>query len=315
MKRAFSAAVAGAGIGLALLASAAEGVVARVNGVPITAEAVSGMMARMGAGTGQGHGIGEKAPKDERTLRKEALDRLIFEELAWQKAKADRIIAGPGEVDRRLEDMRARLGGAEEMKKALEKEGRTEERLRAGIERDIVLRRIFGREVSDKVSVPEEAVAREYEREKGKYVKPEKVVVDDIVFFLKTGERASVERAEEIRRKVLEDKDRNPWSLAPDGTFIVHEVEIRPEKERELYREAVTLKAGEISRIIETSDSLHFIKLKEYSPMKQLTLDQVRVFIERKLVAEASQERLRRWEAELRKGAEVEIMEGAYGKP
>lgn len=311
MKKAFVIALVVASAGLAHPAFAAEAVVARVNGAAITSGAVSDMMNRLKAGKG----YGAESSRGTDALRKEALDRLIFEELACQEAKADGIRADPQEVDKRLEDIRARMGGEEGLRMALEKENRTEEGLRAAIGRDIVLRRIVTREVPDNVAVREEDIAREYEREKAEYVIPEKVVVDDIVIFLNPGERASVERAEEIRRKVLEDKDRNPWNLEPDGTFIVHETEIHRGRQKELHGEAVKLKTGELSRVIETEDSLHIVRLKEYTPMKQLTLDQARGFIVRKLKAEARQERMRQWEADLRKNAKIEIMDVPERKP
>jgi len=311
MKKALSIALVSATASLVCLAFAAEAVVARVNGTAITAEAVTDTVNRLRAG--KGHGA--EASKGKDALRKGALDQAIFEELAYQKAKADGISADPQEVDKRLEDLRAKMGGGEGLKKALEKEMRTEEGLLAAIERDIVLRRIIEREVPDNVALSEDDLMREYEKEKGKYVKPEKVVVDDIVFFLNPDESASVERAEEIRRKMLEDVDRNPWNLAPDGTFIVHETEITRKKQKELYEEAIKLKKGELSGVIEMEDTLHIIRLKEYSPMKQLTLGQVRGLLEQKLKAEARQERLRQWEAELRKGATIEIMGIVERKP
>lgn len=310
-KMAFALVLAGAGIAFPFPAFAADAVVARVNGAVITSVAVSGMMDRLRASRGHGPG----ASMDNGALGKEALEQLIFEELAYQKAKAESIGAGPEEVDRNLEELKARIGGAEGMKKFLDKEKRTEEGLRSVIEREIVIRRIFAREVSDKVALSEDDIAREYEREKGKFVKPGKVIVDDIVFFLKPGEGASVEQADRIRRKVLEDKDRNPRNLEPDGTFIVQEIELRPEKHGELYREAIKMKTGELSGIIETGDSLHILRLKEFSATIQFSLNQVRGFIERKRKSELSRQRLRQWDAELRKGATIEIMDAAGRKP
>ena len=305
-KKSLCASLVSLSISLACLAFAAQPViVAKVNGAPIPLEAVTDMMNRLKAG--KGHGA--KAPKGKDPLRMEALDRIIFEELAYQKAKADGLNAGPEEVNKRLEDLRARMGGADGLKKALEKEQRTEEGLVAEIERDVLLRRILAREVFDKIALSEDDVAREYEREKEKFVKPEKVVVADVVFFLKPDERASVERAEEIRKKALEDGDGNLSNLAPDGTFIVHEHEIKREKDEELYENAIKLERGELSGVIATGDSLHIIKLKEFSPRKQFTLKEVRGMLERKLEAEARQTRLRQWDAELRKGAVIEILD------
>jgi parvulin-like peptidyl-prolyl isomerase len=87
----------------------------------------------------------------------------------------------------------------------------------------------------------------------------------------------------------------------------VREVEVRKEKERELYEEAKKLQVGGLSGVITTPDSLHILRLKKFTPEKQLTFDQAKASLEGNLKREAVQKRMLEWEAELKRGATIEI--------
>jgi hypothetical protein len=278
---------------------------ARVNGTDITLKSVLDIMNRLDAGKG----AAAATPKDKEAAIKNALNKAVFYELAYQKAKAGGLKVEPAELDKKEAELSAKLGGTEALKKHLEDEMMTEEEMRAIFERSIILKRIFASEVFDRVVVSEDDIAGAYEKDKGKFIRPEKIAVTDIVFFLPPEEDASVVRAEEILRKILDDKDTNPYNLVPDGTFVAHDTELKEEKDGELCREARKLKIGEISGVIKTSDSLHIIKLREYSPEKQFELNEVKGYLKQKLTNEAQQKRLQEWEAELRKDAKIEIIE------
>ncbi len=285
-------------------------IVARVNGVPVTLKSVVDMMNHLS--TQKRHAA--QTPEEKEALRKEALDRLILEELAYQKAKTEGLKAEPVEVDRRVANLKEKLGGEEEFRKKLETEQMTEEELRADIGRSIVLQSIFKREVYDKVVVPREDIEKAYEKDKGMFLKPEKIVVIDVVFFLYPEDPESIEKAENILKKILDDKDKNPRNLVPDGTFIVYDAEIKKDRQRELYEKARELKVGELSGVVATPDSLHIIKIKEYSPEKQFTLEEVKGYVEGKLRSDARRKLLQEWDADLRKGADVEILDAGEGK-
>lgn len=284
-------------------------IAARVNGTDITLKSVIDIMNRLDAGKGAA-----TTPKDKEAAREKALNKAVFYELAYQKALAGGLKVEPAELDKKEADVRESLGGTEKLKKTLESEMLTEEEFRADIERSIVLQHIFQKEVFDKVVISEDEIAKTYEKEKGNFIKQEKVTVTDIVFFLRPEEDDSVVRAKEILRKILDDKETNPYNLVPDGMFIVHDTELKKEKESELCEEARKLKAGELSGVIKTSDSLHIIKLKEYSPEKQFALNEVKGFLKEKLAAEARKKRLHEWETELRKDAKIEIIETKESK-
>ena len=274
---------------------------AKVNGVVITNESVIRQMKIMLAQKER-----KEAPEE---LRKKALDRLIFQELAWQKAKADGLTVDKKTIDEAIEKIKTNYGGDTGFKAFLEQESLTEEGLRETLVKSYALKLITAREITEKVTVTEDELKQEYEKEKEKLRKPEKVTVIDVVFFLKLDDADSLKKVEEVLKKINDDGDRDPLKLVPDSTFLVREIELNKEKEPELYEAAKKLKEGELSGIIRTSDSLHLLKLKEYRPERQQTLDEVRRTIDVRLIAEARKKRLQEFEAELKKGAEIEIID------
>jgi len=280
-------------------------VVARVNGVEITMASVVMMM--NGLVGNRGHGAA--SPKGMEEAKAEALNQLILQELAVQKAKSEGLTVGQKEIDGTLADMKQKLGGEEKFREFMEKGQITEEDLRKRIERTLTLKRIFTREVSNKVSVSEEETREEYEKEKEKYARPEKIAVIDVVFFLEIGEADSRKKAEETRKKIEDDKEKNPWNLVSDGSFAVRDMEVDGSREKEISEAAKTLQAGELSGVFVATGNLHIVKLKEYSPRKQFSFEEVKGQIERKVRARALKKRLEEWDAELKKGAKIEIVE------
>jgi hypothetical protein len=280
-------------------------VIARVNGTGITMESVAAMMSSLGA-----RSVHEPAPSGETgDVRREALRQLIFQELAYQKAKSEGLSLKREEVDEAMAEMRRKLGGAEKLRQFMEKERITEDSLRRRIERNLTLKRILTREIVDKAIVSDEEIRKEYERNKAGYARPAKMAVVDVVFFLDPGEAKSLKKARETLRKIKGDKEKNPWKLVPDGAFAVRDVVVREDREKELFKAAGRLSAGEVSDVFSASGNLHIVKLKEYTPPRRVAFEEVKGHIEKKLRARAREKRLEEWGNELRKGAKIEIID------
>jgi parvulin-like peptidyl-prolyl isomerase len=180
--------------------------------------------------------------------------------------------------------------------------------LRAEIKRRILLQRIYVREVTEKVSITDDDVRKEYERRKNEYIVPDKVAVIDVVFLMELDSQASRGKANEILAKINADKDRNPMNLVPDGTFIVRSLDLEKEKDPELYDTARKLKEGELSGVIKTADSLHIIQLTRYTPEKQTPYEEVKGPLKDKLRVEAQVKRFQTWEQELKSRAKIELL-------
>ncbi len=280
-------------------------VVATVNGAPITMDSLVNMMNRLGA-----KGPQNQTPESAEELKKIALDRLILQELAYQKAKAEGLKPEEKYVDKAIANVKENVGGEKEYKEFIEKQNLTEADLRAQVKRSLTLELISAREVYGKVTIPEETLREEYEKMKDKYISPEKITVTDVVFLAKNSDKTinnNTKKAKEVLKKINADKGRDPWKLVLDGTFIVRTIDLMKDKDKELYVSAKKLKIGELSGVVKASDSLHIIKLKDYSPERQLSYDEVKGSLEGKFRVQAQQKRLEEWERELRKDAKIEI--------
>jgi parvulin-like peptidyl-prolyl isomerase len=255
---------------------------------------------------------GALAPESIDELKKKAVDRLIFQELAYQEGKALGLQPDKEKIDAAVADLRNKLG-EDQYKKFLEMEGLSEEELRTQVDRSLTLEGVYAREVVEKSVVPEDELRKEYEQEKDKFFNPEKVLVDDVVFFLKTDDPDSEKKAEEVLAKIKEDKDQDPWNLVLDGTFIVREYEVKKDRDPELYDEAKKLKKGELSGVIKTPDSFHIMKLKEYTPEKQITFEEAKGYLEERGRKQAQRKRMDEWKAELMAKAKIETFETPSG--
>lgn len=279
-------------------------VAARVNGVAISLDAVVNMANRLNAQMAHAHSNGGP---DIQAVQKEALDRVIIQELAYQRAMAAGIKVEQKDIDDAVVKIKAGMGGEEGYKKFLANEKMTGESFRADVARGLAMQRIHAREVVDKVSVSEDQMKEEYDKEKSKFLQPERISLIDIVIFSDASDKDSGDKVKGILEK-LKAGDNDPLKLVPDSTFAVREYTTNKDTDKELIGAAKKLKVGEISGVIKARDSLHIIKLKEYVPEKQFAYAEVKGMIEAKLKSDAEMKRMNEWVAELKKNAKIEIL-------
>jgi parvulin-like peptidyl-prolyl isomerase len=159
-----------------------------------------------------------------------------------------------------------------------------------------------------KVNVPEEEVRAEYEKEKYRYILPEKISVVD-VWVIKNEGKASQKKAKELLNKIKAEPNQDPYkSLVLDGSFIVRDLKIKKDQ-KELYEAAKKLAPGELSGVITMPSELHIIKLEKYSPERQATYDEVKDKVGLKFKVPAQEQRMKEWEEELKKGAKIVLVD------
>jgi parvulin-like peptidyl-prolyl isomerase len=282
-------------------------VAARVNGTDIMLDAVMQLADRLEMQMTRAHS--SEGPSVE-AIQKEALDRLIVQELAFQRAKAQGMAAEQEAVDAVLADIKTKAGGEEPYRKSLDQSAMTEEQLRKQVEKNLTLETIYKKEVLDTIiSVSEEKMTEEYEKNKSFFIQPEKILVIDVAIPLKPSDSGAETRAEDILKKIM-DNGNDPNKLVQDGGFVVRDYEPKKDNDSDkaLYDAAGKLKPGEISGVIKTDDGLHIIKLVEYNPEKLRTFAEVKGIIEKKLRADAQNQKTREWISGLKKDAKIEIL-------
>jgi parvulin-like peptidyl-prolyl isomerase len=282
--------------------SAAEAstiVVARVNEVPLFMDSLVAMMNR----------IPSKNNSEETELleehRRKALDKLVLQELAYQQARTQGVSIGADKVDMAIRNLKDNLGGEKEYNAYLSQQNVTESQLRAQVERSLTIELMYAQEVLAKVSIPEETVKQEYEKQKHLYIVPEKISVTDVHILDKI---APAKTAEGLLEKIKADTDKDPWHLVLDGSFIVKNIELSSNKDKALYEAAKRLKPGELSAVLTTATGTHIIRLTGYTAERQLSYDEVRTKLELKFKTTAQEQRTREWEQELRLHAKIDIV-------
>jgi peptidyl-prolyl cis-trans isomerase C len=280
-------------------------IVARVNGVDINMFMLTRAMNRVAPKYIK---EGEAAtPETTEKIKKEALDRLIFEELAVQEAIKEGINPTPDAIDKVVAQVRKNLGSEQAYKEYLDKFDLTEEALKKLIERSQRYEQITANEIYRKVKVDEKLVRDEYEKEKDKYILSENFVVEDVLFLQGKDEAATRKKANEVLETIKKNNN-DVWKLVLDGTFIVREINIKKERFPEIYKTMAGMKVGDLSGVIKDKDGLHIINVKKKEPSRPLTFEEAKNTIELKFLVPAQNERREAWEKELREKAKIEVM-------
>jgi len=171
-------------------------VVARVNGADIT---MYDLTKRANQIAPQYVKQGEKlTPETLQKLKSEALDVLIFRELAIQEAVRQGMKVDPALIERDIATLQSKTGSPDEFKKTLNMTGETEETLRKELERDRLFLMIADKEVFKKVAVDESAIKDAYETKKEQFFMPEEFYIEDIVISIGSDEPEAMKRAEEL---------------------------------------------------------------------------------------------------------------------
>ncbi len=166
-------------------------IVAKVNGVDIT---MNDLIREMNAIGPQYLKPGQKRdPQLDKKVEKDALDRLIYRELAVQDAIKQGLNVPPQVMKQEMQKLRARFKTEDAFRASLAKQGVTEDELRKAIQRDLLVEMITEKEIFDKVKVDPALVKKTYEKEKGSFIGP-------------TGKQMSLEEA----RPIIEQKLMTP---------------------------------------------------------------------------------------------------------
>jgi len=147
-------------------------VVARVNGSDIT---MYSLVKEMNVVAPRFVPAGQPAtPAITVKVKNEALNNLIFKELALQEAIKEGMRVKPETVEDVLNKVRAQAGSEEAYKKYLEERNLTEDALKKAIERSHLLEMITAKEIFDKIKVDDKVLRNAYEKDKTLFMTKDK---------------------------------------------------------------------------------------------------------------------------------------------
>lgn len=145
-------------------------IAAKVNGADITTYE---LVREMNEIAPQYVNAGKKTDvKTDAKVRKVALDRLIFRELAVQEAIRQGMKVPPEAVGSALKKIKSDLKSEEAYREKLKQSGMTEEELKKLLEKNLLIDMITEKEIFDKVKIDPAQVQKTYAKDKASYKGP-----------------------------------------------------------------------------------------------------------------------------------------------
>lgn len=280
-------------------------VVAKVNGNPVTMGELEDSIREIMMTK---YGSTEVTADIARTIRKDALEKLVLEELACQRAVALGISVNPALIKQNVDAKREAAGGNEKFLNSLTLQNTTLPELERQIERFFLVKQLIHNEIDSKIIIPEKTLDEVYEANKEQYVEPERVKISDIIFFLDPDDPASQQKVLDIRAKIINELSGNPADLHADGVLVISDQNVTAELKPELYKHSRELKPGTFSDPLLIDGTLHLVKLDNYQPRNEPKKEKVKAYIASEMKSSEKSKRLPLWREELLKDGKVEIV-------
>ncbi|MFA4827692.1 MAG: peptidylprolyl isomerase [Thermodesulfovibrionales bacterium] len=225
--------------------------------------------------------------------RKPAVDLLIEKELLYQEGKRLGISAKKSEVKEVFNKNKEAFKKKKNFYAALKNQGLTEESYRKLIEKEFVTVQFLKQEVEDKIKLSEADLEDYYNKNKGKFVSPDKIRVREMSINVSpTATQAEREekkkQAEDLLKRVKAGEDfaalaykysEDDFRVKGGDLGLSHKGRLMQELEEAAYR----LNIGEVSGLIETIYGYHIIRLEEKKPEEQLDFAGVKDSLKKEL--------------------------------
>jgi peptidyl-prolyl cis-trans isomerase SurA len=282
-----------------------DAVVARVNGVEITMGPLMGTVMEI---VMRSYGKKDVTKELAQRIRREALEQLAIEELAFQRAQAIGIVVSPDDINKRITRLQLKAGGEEILREQLASQNKSIDDLKTEILRFMAVEKALAQEIDSKIIVEEQEINEIFQANRAQFITPEQVVVSDLVFFLDPSDEASRNKVINIRKKIIEELNSNPAKASPDGFIVNNWISITRENTPGLYETAMKLKPGELSEPLILDETYHLVKLEMYTPSSEIPEKEAKAKISRKLKSDRKKQALADWRQGLLKEAKIEIV-------
>jgi peptidyl-prolyl cis-trans isomerase C len=288
-------------------------VLARVNGTPITRAEVDRATQIL---ISQNRLPGNMDAATKKQAEDAALDQLINAEIIYQEG----LKLGIKDLDKLVADKaaqgKAKFPSPVEYEAALKANNLTDKDILELIRKDIVIGKVFEKEVADKITISDAEMKKFYDENTDKFKRPESYHASHILIGVKPDatpaeKQKAREKAESIRKKILAGEDfatlAKAESTCPSskqggdlGTFGKGDM-VPPFEEA-----TAKLKPGEISGVVETQFGYHIIKLIEKKDGSTVTYDEAKKDIETYLKQLKTQQAIGDLLTKLKSAAKIE---------
>ena len=261
-------------------ANLGDQVVAVVNGVTISKKEYQSTLAHAARGF-------SSEPEEKAALARRVLEKMVANELLIQRARAGGIQVTSEEVDQKLQEIAQTGGGETALEAFLEQSGLSKARMRANLERNLLIERLAERQRASLRVSPDEVKAY-YQAHKQEFSKGASATLAHILF--REGKGDLKERAQkvhaEIRAGLSFEKAVKKYSddaLTRDQEGALGTLK-RGEMLPALEQVAFSIKVGAVSPPVESPRGVHLLLVLERQPGSERPLDEVREEIRTKML-------------------------------
>ena len=291
------------------------GVLATVNGVPITEEELQ-VQLRILEDRVEGRSEQEGAvdfEEESETL----LEKLITGEIFYQEAVRQGIEVSDAEMAEKLQKFKESFAEEGGYEKKLEKLALSEDQVAEIARRNLLTHKLVETEVIAKIEVPDEEVKAYYDRNLIQFTTPEKVCASHILIAATRQDDKTVHEAARERIRMIEEKLKS----GEDFEVLAKEYSDCPTRQKAgslgcfsrggmiippIEDAAFAMKEGELSGIIHTKLGYHLVKVTERQPEKVAPFEEIRDGIKEKMREERIQKEVNLYFENLKMNAKVE---------
>ncbi len=250
---------------------------------------------------------------------RKVLEEVVGAELLHQESSAQGFAPSDPELDAQVQTLRARFPDPDTFTQGLAGQGLTLESLRTMLARDMAVEKLIRTEIAPRVTVSDDQKKAFYEENSEQMKRPEQAKLSHILIKVDEGASAEVrgqgqKKAQDLHRRLEGGEDfaqlarensDDPGSKENGGDLSwVSRGQTVPAFETA----AFTLKAGEMSDIVETQFGFHIIKMAELRPSEVMPFEDVQNRIGEFLNQQGLQEAIQGEVDALKAKGQVEIM-------
>lgn len=307
-------------------------VVATVNGTSFSADFLRNqMMAVQSLAEQQGQKI---TPEEEEQYARGILITAIEKELIFQKGKGLNIQVDPKTIQRQINHIRNQFPSNKMFLTALAYQHMTLRDLETRIEKELIEDEFVRREISSKIHVEDQAVTDFYNKNKSAFIEPDEYEVSHI--FTETIQQGEANIEDERMRKKAKRMTDMINSEARETILTVARKLKAGDKFEDLAKQysedestkndggrlgritlqnasplfasnLTKLKVGQTSRILESTQGYHILKLIAKYPGKPIPLEKAKSDILNILLKEESEKRKKEYISKIKKTADIDI--------
>jgi peptidyl-prolyl cis-trans isomerase C len=265
--------------------------------------------------------MGQQFPEDHaKDINKSIIEDMVSRELLIQNSNKIGIKVSDDELNKEIKAIKSKFPSADQFNQMIKSQNMTMEDVKADIRKAIHINRLVKSEIEGKISIEEKTINEYYKNNSSQFLEEESVKASHIL--VKADKNASKDAREAAKKKIdgllkrvkkgedfaklAKENSDDPGSGQNGGDlgFFSKGMMVPP-----FEKAAFGLKKDEISDVVETEFGYHIIKLTDRKPSRTIPLNEVQDKLKSFLKSMEVNKKLTEYIANLRKTADVKIVE------